>query len=190
MCFSQSYRWITISLLACVQVFCSLLCPLEHSLVLVWGSNVQEDTKIDQHQSSQQEEEIFHMSLIEIFTWIPITVASCSNYDNKETCHIASKSTCNKKSTHHQSLKTLRGLGIGKLKTCGGEWTRVVTQMRKEWMLVLTVASHPCGLGWIPWLWFIIMGVSFVVVACPLTFLWVLWVLSSLHKLTHSKNSE
>ena len=126
-----SYRWITSSQLACVQVFCSLLCSLGHSLVLVWGSNVEKNNKIDQHQSRQQEEEIFHVPFIWIFAWIPITVASRSNYDDKNTCHIVSKCTCDKKSTHYQSLKTLGGLGIGKLKSCRGEWTRLHVNLRR-----------------------------------------------------------
>lgn len=42
--FFPSYGWITISRLACVQVFRSLLFSLWHSLVLVRGSNVEENS--------------------------------------------------------------------------------------------------------------------------------------------------
>ena len=132
-CLFPSYGWITSSRLVCVQVFCSLQCSLGHSLVFVWGTNVQENTKVDQHQSKQQEEETFHVSFIGIFTWIPNTVASRSHYDNKNTCHIVSKCDCQVKETHHQSFKTLGGLGIRKLKSCGGEWTRLVTPSGEEW---------------------------------------------------------
>lgn len=177
----SSYRWITSSRLACVQVLCSLQCSLGHSLVLVWGSNIQENNKINQHQSRQEEEEIFHVSFIWIFAWIPNTVAGCSHYDNENTCHIVSKCSCDKKSTHHQSLKTLGGLGIGKLKSWGGEWTRL-NLCRGG---VLYNWCSQCGPSWIPEFWVIfICGLANLLL---LLFLWIFSGCSSLQmsQVTH-----